>query len=264
MGEYRAFSFFTVFITLYFAFMIPFGGADAFTEQEFDVGFDDITFEPPDFEDVDFTPEEFETRVYDLEEDAIDWENVEFHDIEEENITVRTSFLGDEEIEDRIRTQNIAVSKDDPDQEAWIRYEVEGYEYLDTRVSYNTFTTNYQSLEWLPDGQTQAIYNVDDIEEDAIRAEIQWSDTLPEDQYLFWFETYRQAPSSSLVPDPLQRMAQGMLNFVQLVLAFITWMANAFLMLLSMMFIVTQLPWYLNIPFALYVTYLGFKAATMA
>lgn len=226
---------FTTFITLYWIFMIPMGGAQDFN-QSFNVSEDQLSA-TPSFD----TPEE---TVYHLENDAVSSTNVKFYNVSD--VDGEVGFFTS--VQDY--NTNVVVGRDGSTGSSSISYAVEGWEQLEILATNRPLESSDITLTWERDNTSRTIYGPMDLEvpEDETAFTIEFGEGTT-DQYLYFAEGQRGDRFEGVT---------GALNL------FFRWIGSILGYILGLASITAQLPIYLNIPFGLYIGYLLYKAVTMA
>lgn len=234
MSEYKMLAFFTSFITLYFIFMVPMGGANFFSE-DFNYTEEDLTISP----DIQ-QPQE---TVYDLQSDAIDSNNVEFYELSEVDGEVGGFDLSP--YSDEIGT---VVGATGNTTNSYIEYNVEGADRIELIVTGRSFDFTNIDLVFPQSGEsTSALssYESVTIPDGDSTARFEFGDS---DSYLYYLESETGNQVEGVT---------GALN------VFFAWAGSGLNWLFTLLSVAGSLPLYLNIPFVIYIGYLLVKAATL-
>jgi len=234
MGEYDAFIFFSVFISLYFIIMVPMGGASALDR---DIGFNetDLTI-TPDIE----TPEE---KIYNLQTDAEEKINVTFYDLTQVDGEIGLFSSTDNYDINRV------VGKANNTTSSYIIYDVSRWDRINTvttnRALDNTdITFRFQRQ----DGTALKIENnalgPESFKINNSISELNVSFTGATNDYLYYVEGTEGAEFT------------GVSGAFTVSLAWVVAILDYVLNLVS---IATSLPFYLNIPFLIYLGYVIWK-----
>lgn len=234
MSEYDAFIFFTAFISLYFIFMIPMGGASALNEN---IAFNetDLTI-TPDIE----TPE---ARIYNVENDAEESVNVTFYDLSQVDGDI--GLFSDIE---NYQVQRVA-GKTNNTTTSYIVYDISRWDRINTVTTNRALDATDITFRFQSD-QGSALRTVNNVlgpqsfEVNNSIAELNVSFTGATNDYFYYLEGTEGEEFT------------GVTGAFTVSLAWIVAVLDYVLNLVS---IATSLPFYLNIPFLIYLGYVIWK-----
>lgn len=217
---------FTVFISLYFVFMVPMGGSAEFGDVNFTE--DDLTA-APDIE----TPDRY---TYDLEEDAVETENVKFYNLSEVDGEVGFGASTDDYDINRV------VGRNESGGVSYAVYELDNWEELRVLSTQRALESNALAFQFDdPDDTEETSYGANTLEvpDDADSVNVSFTDET--DNYLYFMEGLSG------------QTFEGVTGFLELV---VLWFGSIFNYILTLVSVAASLPFYLNIPFGIYFAYL--------
>lgn len=237
MSEYTVFTFFSAFIMLYYIFMIPMGAGQSFGDYSFNYTEEDLTLTP------DIEREEEPDRIINLQDDNVLEEGITFYNLSEVDGEVGGVINLDDYDVDKV------AGKSNDTFQGNLSFDVANYDELFIISTSRSFESHETELVFTDTEESHTdIFGVDRVDvpdnESTARFEFQG-----DDDYLYYLE--------GEVTDEYD----GLTGFLNLLRA---WIVSVLNYLYTWVGIAAAMPFYLNIPFVMYIAYLIFKAVSLA